>query len=83
MTITNEQVHTKFVGRGKSKVEHNDYKTREVEDFLWKPKNIGGKIKWMCKAKWEEKSVWERHINWFYILEWDYRWSEFIPTKWL
>ena len=53
---------------------------RIEQKFLYLPKRINGKIKWLVNAKWEEERV---KVPWtFYLLD-GYYWSDWKPTKWL
>lgn len=57
---------------------------REQTKFLWFPKTIDGKTKWLILGKWVEISRWEKQINWFNLLAgYEYRWCEWEPYKWI
>lgn len=45
-------------------------KKREVEKFLWFPKEIDKEVRWLEKAKWEEAHCFGSYGNGWYPSHW-------------
>lgn len=60
-----------------------EYQYRQVTEFLYLPKRIDGKIKWLSTQTWIEERKLEMKFNWFNMLSgYEPKWSKWSPIKW-
>ena len=52
---------------------------KSVVKFLWMPKMIGWKIKWLVNASWEEEYMWVLVVDGWYS---EYTVRDWVPIKW-
>ncbi len=52
-------------------------------NFLFLPKTIGGKTKWLTTESWREERHQYKRFNWFNILEKEIVWSDWKPVNWI
>jgi hypothetical protein len=62
-----------------------EVKYRQKQKFLWFPKTIEGKTKWLVFGKWMEYSQPEKQFNWFNPILGgsEYGYSDWKPYKWI
>lgn len=60
------------------------YEHRTITKFLWWPKSIESKTKWLCSATWEETRCDVFSFNVFNPVFGEHvKWGNWIPTKWI